>query len=100
MFGYYVTNLKIFNSRNEFFQQRCNKCVVNWKFDKKSHPHRRWQAWIDVPFLYFIQIDYFNDWWSLKVSVVKMRLWSYYTNVYYKYIHGYFNIDNEISYLF
>jgi hypothetical protein len=29
-----------------------------------------------------------------------MKLWSYYTNVYYKYIHGSFNIDNEIYYYF
>jgi hypothetical protein len=27
-----------------------------------------------------------------------MRLWPYYTNVYYKYVHGSFNIDNEIFY--
>jgi hypothetical protein len=46
----------------------------------------------------FIKIDYFNDQWSPKVSVVETRLWRYYTNVYYKYIHGYFNIDNEIYY--
>jgi len=32
---------------------------------------------------------------NLKISVVKMRLWPYYTNVYYKYIHESFNIDNE-----
>jgi hypothetical protein len=32
------------------------------------------------------------------LSVVKMRLWSYYTNVYYKHIHGSFNIDNENYY--
>jgi len=29
-----------------------------------------------------------------------MKLWSYYTNVYYKYTHGSFNIDNEIYYYF
>jgi hypothetical protein len=29
-----------------------------------------------------------------------MRLWPYDTNVYYKYTHGYFNIDNEIYYYF
>jgi hypothetical protein len=29
-----------------------------------------------------------------------MRLWPYYTNVYYKYIHGSFNINNEIYYYF
>jgi len=28
-----------------------------------------------------------------------MRLWPYYTNVYYKYTHGSFNINNEIYYL-
>jgi hypothetical protein len=33
---------------------------------------------------------------NLKVSVVKMRLWPYYTNVYYKYTYESFNIDNEI----
>jgi hypothetical protein len=27
---------------------------------------------------YVIKIDYFNDYWNLKVSVVKMRLWPYY----------------------
>jgi hypothetical protein len=27
-----------------------------------------------------------------------MRLWLYYTNVYYKYTNGSFNIDNEIYY--
>ncbi len=27
-----------------------------------------------------------------------MKLWPYYTNVYYKYIHGYFNIDNNKFY--
>jgi hypothetical protein len=27
-----------------------------------------------------------------------MRQWSYYTNVYYKYTHGSFNIDNEFFY--
>ncbi len=38
---------------------------------------------------------------SLKLIILminenpKMRLWFYYTNVYYKYIHGSFNIDNE-----
>ncbi len=26
------------------------------------------------------------------------RLWPYYTNVYHKYIHRSFNIDNEIYY--
>jgi hypothetical protein len=34
------------------------------------------------------------------ISVVKMRLWPYYTNVFYKYIHEYFNKDNEIHYYF
>jgi hypothetical protein len=29
-----------------------------------------------------------------------MRLWPYYTNVYYKYTHGSFNINNEIYYYF
>jgi hypothetical protein len=29
-----------------------------------------------------------------------MRYWPYYANVYYKYIHGSFNIDNEIYYYF
>jgi hypothetical protein len=29
-----------------------------------------------------------------------MRLWPYYINVYYKYIQGSFNIDNEIYYYF
>jgi len=29
---------------------------------------------------------------------MKTRLWLYYTNVHYKYIHGSFNIDNEIYY--
>jgi hypothetical protein len=33
----------------------------------------------------FIKIDYYNGYWSLRVSVIKMRLWPYYTNVYYKY---------------
>ncbi len=28
-FGYCVINLKIFISKNEFFQQKCDKCVVN-----------------------------------------------------------------------
>jgi hypothetical protein len=27
---------------------------------------------------------------------MKTKMWPYYTNVYYKYIHGSFNIDNEI----
>jgi hypothetical protein len=35
-----------------------------------------------------------------KVSAIKTKLWPYYTNVYYKYIHGSFNIDNEIYYYF
>jgi hypothetical protein len=34
MFGYHVTNLNNFISKNENFQQKCDKCVVNWKFDK------------------------------------------------------------------
>jgi len=34
MLAYHVTNLKFFISKNEFFQQECDKCVVNWKFDK------------------------------------------------------------------
>ncbi len=29
-----------------------------------------------------------------------MRLWPYYTNVYYKYTHGSFNIDNENYYYY
>jgi hypothetical protein len=29
-----------------------------------------------------------------------MKQWPYYTNVYYKYIHGSFNIDNEIYYFY
>ncbi len=29
-----------------------------------------------------------------------MKLWPYYTNVHYKYIHGYFNIDDENYYYF
>jgi hypothetical protein len=45
---------------------------------------------------YFIKIDYFNDYWSPKINVIKMRLWPYYTNVYYKYTHGSFNLNNEI----
>ncbi len=32
---------------------------------------------------------------NLKVGVVKMRLWPYYTNVYQKYTRESFNIDNE-----
>jgi hypothetical protein len=28
-----------------------------------------------------------------------MRQWPYYTNVYYKYIHGSFNVNSEIYYL-
>jgi hypothetical protein len=35
---------------------------------------------------------------SPKVNVVKTRLWHYYSNVYYKYIHGSFNVDNKIHY--
>jgi hypothetical protein len=35
-----------------------------------------------------------------KVRAVKMKLWPYYTNVYYKYIHGSFNIDNENYYYY
>jgi hypothetical protein len=34
----------------------------------------------------------------LKFNVLKMSLWPYYTNVYYKYIHGSFNLDNEKYY--
>ncbi len=30
------------------------------------------------------------------MAVIEMKLWFYYTNVYYKYTHGSFNIDNEI----
>jgi hypothetical protein len=33
---------------------------------------------------------------SFKVIVVKMRHWSYYTNVYYKYTLGSFNIDKKV----
>jgi hypothetical protein len=29
-----------------------------------------------------------------------MKFWPYYTNVYYKYIHGSFNIENEYLLLF
>jgi hypothetical protein len=29
-----------------------------------------------------------------------MRHWTHYNNVYYKYIHGLFNIDNKIDYYF
>jgi hypothetical protein len=50
-------------------------------------------------FFYFIKIDYFNDQWSLKVSVVKTRQWPYYTNVNSKYIHGSFNIGNEFFFI-
>jgi hypothetical protein len=45
---------------------------------------------------------------SLKLNILMIseasklmeskRLWPYYTNVYHKYIHRSFNIDNEIYY--
>jgi hypothetical protein len=38
MFGYHLTNLKIFISKNEVFQQICDKCVVNWKLTR-NHIH-------------------------------------------------------------
>jgi len=37
---------------------------------------------------------------ALKLVQSKMRLWPYYTNVYYKHTHGFFNIDDEIYYYF
>jgi hypothetical protein len=45
-----------------------------------------------------IKFDYFNDQWNFKIFAVKTRQWPYYTNVYYKYTHGSFNINNENYY--
>jgi hypothetical protein len=36
---------------------------------------------------------------KFDINVIKMKQWPYYTNVYYKYTHGSFNINNEIYYL-
>jgi hypothetical protein len=47
MFGYDVTNLKIFISKNDFSWKKCDKCVVNWNFDKQAHSHGRSQAYLD-----------------------------------------------------
>jgi hypothetical protein len=47
----------------------------------------------------FIKIDYFHDYWSFKVSAIKTRQWPYYIHVYYKYIYGFFNINNDFYYL-
>jgi len=38
---------------------------------------------------------YYDPLWDYLPNPVKTRLWPYYTNVYYKYTHGYFNINNE-----
>jgi hypothetical protein len=35
-------------------------------------------------FLISLKIDYFNEYWSFKISVVKMRQGPYYTNVHWK----------------
>jgi len=39
MFGYHVTNLKFFISKNDFLKQRCDKCVLNKNLKNTNHIH-------------------------------------------------------------
>jgi hypothetical protein len=38
MFVNHAKNLQIFILKN-LLEQKSDKCVINWKFDKQSHPH-------------------------------------------------------------